>query len=161
MSDDGARSTRRGGWDYDELFDRAPARDVPYETTMAKVGRVVFGVQSVILLVVAIAGFVDPGGTFLALRVNVAHAVLLLVTAIVVGGAVFAPAKVLRRVLLVQTVVFLLVAAFGLAVPNPLGLNGPDHILHGILFLLGFGGAYVLAAGILEPGELGSDPSAT
>lgn len=154
-------ASTRGGWDDDELFDRTPAQDVPYEAPMARMGRVVFGVQSVVLLVVGIAGLVVQGGTFLGLRLHLPHSILLLVTAVVVGAAVFASNRALRRVLLVQTVVYLLVAAFGLAVPTPLGLNVLDSLMHGILFLLGFIGAYVLAAGILEPGEPGSDPAAT
>lgn len=164
MTNDGRRkaTTVHGGWDDDELFDRAPAWAVPGEVVGERIGRVVFAVQSVVLLAVGIAGLVVAGGTFLGLRLNVPHAVLLLVTAGVVGGAVFASQKVIRTVLAVQTVVYLFVGAFGLAfAPTFLDLNGLDHLLHGVLFILGFIGAYVFAAGILEPGELGSDPSAS
>lgn len=163
MADDGQKhettAAERGGWNDDELFARVPAREVPYEAPMARVARVVFAVQSVILLVVGIAGVVLRGGTFLGLRLNVPHAILLLVTAVAVGAAVFASGRVMRRVLLVQTVVYLIVAAFGLAVPTPLDLNVLDSMMHGVLFILGFTGVYIFAAGILEPGEVGSSPS--
>lgn len=162
MSDERpATAPARGGWDDDEMFDRADPADVPGQLKAERISRVVYGVEAAVLLVLAVAGIVLGEGTFLGLALTVPHAILLLVTALVVGGAVgFGSARAVRRVLFVQTVLYLFLAAFGLAfAPTFLGLNGLDSLLHAVLFLLGFVGAYLFAANILEPGEPGSSPS--
>ena len=127
--------------------------------------------QSVVLLVVAVAGYVVGSGdgffgrtdaTFLALRLNPAHSTILLITALL-GFAALARRKTLRGFALGQGVVYLILFAVGTAAsigtsdPSPLDLNTPDNILHGVLFLLGFITMMISSARIVEPPP-GPDP---
>lgn len=165
---------RAGGAPYvpsgrDEQGRPQPA--VPHEGLLGRVATSILGGQSVVLLVVAVAGYIVGSGdgftgrseaTFLALRLNPAHSTLLLVWA-VLGLAALARRKTLRGFALAQAVVFLLVFAVGTAAamstgdPSPLDLNTPDHILHGVLFLLGFITMMISSARIVEPPP-GPDP---
>ncbi len=119
----------------------------------------------------AVAGYVVGSGdgffgrtdaTFLALRLNPAHSTLLLIWA-VLGAAALSRRKTLRGFAMAQAIIFLIVFAVGTAAsvgtsdPSPLDLNTPDHILHGVLFLLGFITMMISSARIVEPPP-GPDP---
>ena len=164
----------RGGGPYvqagrDEQGRPQPA--VPHEGLLGRIATAVLAGQSVVLLVVAVAGYVVGSGdgfagrseaTFLALRLNPLHSTLLLVWA-VLGLAALSRRKTLRGFALAQAVVFLIVFAVGTAAAvgtsdsSPLDLNTPDHILHGVLFLLGFITMMISSARIIEPPP-GPDP---
>ena len=148
-----------------------PQPSVPHEGLLGRIASSVLAGQSVVLLVVAIAGYVvgsDQGffgrseGTFLALRLNPAHSTLLLITA-VLGIAALWRRKSLRGYALAQGVVYLILFAVGTAAsvgtsdPSPLDLNTPDHVLHGVLFILGFITMMISSARIVEPPP-GPDP---
>lgn len=148
-----------------------PQPSVPHEGLLGRVATAVLAGQSVVLLVVAVAGYVVGSGhgffgrteaTFLALRLNPAHSTLLLIWA-VLGLAALSRRKTLRGFALAQAVLFLIVFAVGTAAsvgtsnPSPLDLNTPDHILHGVLFLLGFITMMISSARIVEPPP-GPDP---
>jgi hypothetical protein len=164
----------RGGGPYveagrDEQGRPQPA--VPHEGLLGRIATAVLAGQSVILLVVAVAGYLVGSGdgfagrseaTFLALRLNPLHSTLLLVWA-VLGLAALSRRRTLRGFALAQVIVFLIVFAVGTAAavgtsdPSPLDLNTPDHILHGVLFLLGFITMMISSARIIEPPP-GPDP---
>lgn len=169
------RAGRGGGGPY-----VAPGRDeqgnpqpsVPHEGLLGRIAMSLVIGQSVVLLVVAVAGYLvgsDQGftgrseGTFLALRLNPAHSTLLLVTAVLGLVAALTRRSLLRRFAFTQWVVYLLVFAFGSAYSvntadsTPLDLNTPDHVLHGVLFLLGFITMMISSARIIEPPP-GADP---
>lgn len=148
-----------------------PQPAVPHEGLLGRIATSLLAGQSVVLLVVAVAGYVVGSGdgffgrsdaTFLALRLNPAHSTLLLITA-VLGLAALARRKTLRGYALAQVLVYLVVFAVGTAAslgtsdPSPLDLNTPDHVLHGVLFLLGFITMMISSARIVEPPP-GPDP---
>jgi uncharacterized protein DUF4383 len=148
-----------------------PQPSVPHEGLLGRIASSVLAGQSVVLLVVAVAGYVVGSGdgffgrseaTFLALRLNPAHSTILLITA-VLGLAALARRKTLRGFALGQAVVYLILFAVGTAAsagtsdPSPLDLNTPDHILHGVLFVLGFITMMISSARIVEPPP-GPDP---
>jgi hypothetical protein len=148
-----------------------PQPSVPHEGLLGRIATSVLAGQSVVLLVVAVAGYVVGSGdgffgrtdaTFLALRLNPAHSTLLLITA-VAALASLSRRKSLRGYALGQAVVYLIIFAVGTAAsmgtsdPSPLDLNTPDHILHGVLFLLGFVTMMISSARIVEPPP-GPDP---
>jgi hypothetical protein len=164
----------RGGGPYvqagrDEQGRPQPA--VPHEGMLGRIATAVIAGQSVVLIVVAVAGYVVGSGdgffgrseaTFLALRLNPAHSTILLITA-VLGLASLARRKTLRAYAVAQATVYLILFAVGVAAamgtsdPSPLDLNTPDHILHGVLFLLGFITMMISSARIVEPPP-GPDP---
>ncbi|HEY2195550.1 MAG TPA: DUF4383 domain-containing protein [Actinomycetospora sp.] len=148
-----------------------PQPAVPHEGLLGRIASSVLAGQSVVLLVVAIAGYVVGSGdgffgrseaTFLALRLNPAHSTLLLLTALL-GIAALWRRKSLRGYALGQAIVYLILFAIGTAAsvgtsdPSPLDLNTPDHVLHGVLFLLGFITMMISSARIVEPPP-GPDP---
>lgn len=148
-----------------------PQPPVPHEGLLGRIASSVLAGQSVVLLVVAIAGYVVGSGdgffgrseaTFLALRLNPAHSTLLLITALL-GIAALWRRKSLRGYALGQAIVYLILFAVGTAAsvgttdPSPLDLNTPDHVLHGVLFLLGFITMMISSARIVEPPP-GPDP---
>lgn len=148
-----------------------PQPSVPHEGLLGRIATSLVIGQSVVLLVVAVAGYVVGSGqgftgrsegTFLALRLNPAHSTLLLVTALL-GVAALVRRGWLRRFAFAQWIVYLLVFAFGAAYSvnsgdsTPLNLNTPDHVLHGVLFLLGFVTMMISSARIIEPPP-GADP---
>ena len=162
------RSERGSGSPYvapgrDEQGEPQPA--VPHEGLLGRIATAVIAGQSVVLAVVAIAGYVVSAGesftsqadtTFLALRLNPAHSTLLLITALL-GAAALARRRTLRAYTILQTVVYLLVFVFGTAFSastpsrTPLDLNPPDHVLHALLALIGFIVLYIASARIVEP----------
>jgi hypothetical protein len=148
-----------------------PQPAVPHEGLLGRIAASVLAGQSVVLLVVAVAGYVVGSGdgffgrseaTFLALRLNPAHSTILLITA-VAALASLSRRKTLRGYALAQAAVYLILFAVGTAAsmgtsdPSPLDLNTPDHILHGVLFLLGFITMMISSARIVEPPP-GPDP---
>ena len=151
----------------------APGRDaegdpqpaVPHEGLLGRIATAAIAGQSVVLAVVAVAGFVVSAGeaftseadtTFLALRLNPAHSTLLLLTALL-GAAALARRSTLRAFALLQTVVYLALFGLGAAAAastptrTPLDLNAADHALHALLGLLGFVVVYISSARIVEP----------
>ncbi|NMO94051.1 DUF4383 domain-containing protein [Actinomycetospora sp. TBRC 11914] len=148
-----------------------PQPAVPHEGLLGRIASAVIAGQSVVLAVVAVAGYVVGSGqgftgrsdaTFLALRLNPAHSTILLVWA-VLGVVALSRRKFLRAYTAIQAVGFLLLFAFGTAFSvattdsTPLDLNTPDHVLHGVLFLLGFITMMISSARIVEPPP-GPDP---
>ena len=148
-----------------------PQPSVPHEGLLGRIATSVLAGQSVVLLVVAIAGYVVGSGdgffgrseeTFLALRLNPAHSTILLLTA-VLGLAALSRRKSLRGFALAQLIVYLILfgvgaaASIGTSDPSPLDLNTPDTVLHGVLFLLGFMIMMISSARIIEPPP-GPDP---
>ena len=149
-----------------------PQPSVPHEGLLGRIAMSLVIGQSVVLLVVAVAGYVvgsDQGftgrseGTFLALRLNPAHSTLLLVTALLGLTAALTRRSLLRRFAIAQVIVYLLVFGIGAAAslntgdPTALNLNTPDLVLHGVLFLLGFVTMMISSARIIEPPP-GPDP---
>ena len=148
-----------------------PQPSVPHEGLLGRIATSLLAGQSVVLLVVAVAGYVVGSGdgffgrseaTFLALRLNPAHSTILLVWA-VLGLAALGRRKTLRGFAMAQSILFLILFAVGTAAtvgtsdPSPLDLNTPDHVLHGVLFLLGFVTMMISSARIIEPPP-GPDP---
>lgn len=151
----------------------SPGEAVPYQRRLAVVGRYVLAVQSVVLAGLGIAGVVVsasygfwavPDTSVLGLRMNLAHSVLLLLTALAGGASLLGSRQVIRGYTLVQTVVYLLVFVFGLAFsagprgPTELDLNALDDGLHAVLALIGFAVFYVSIANILETGPTTPPP---
>ena len=151
-----------------------PQPAVPHEGLLGRIAKSIVIGQSVVLLVVAVAGYVvgsDQGftgrsqGTFLALRLNPAHSTLLLVTALLGLAAALTRRSLLRRfaLALAQVIVYLVVFGIGAAASlntgdsTALDLNTPDLVLHGVLFLLGFVTVMISSARIIEPPP-GPDP---
>lgn len=140
-----------------------PSPPVPHEGFLGRLATAVLLGQSVVLAVVAVWTFValatTPGDgpvTVLALRMSLAHAVLLAVTA-VLGAAACTTRRWSRRWSVVQFAGYLVVFFVGLTlsanVPAPgwLEFNGPDHALHAVVSLLGFVTAMLLSARLVEP----------
>jgi hypothetical protein len=142
-----------------------PLPSVPHEGLLGRIGAAVVAGEAVVLAAVGIAGLVTSRGagfteqvhdSVLGLRLNPAHSVLLLVTA-VVGAICLRKRTWLRFFAGGQAVVYLLVFVFGSAfsvnTPNAtfLALNTPDHVLHAVLAVLGFIVLMVSSARIVEP----------
>ncbi|MDD7933068.1 DUF4383 domain-containing protein [Actinomycetospora straminea] len=142
-----------------------PLPSVPHEGLLGRIGKAVVGGEVVVLAVVGIAGLVTSWGasfteqvpdTVLALRLNPAHSVLLLVTA-VLGAVSLRKRSWLRAFAGAQAVVYLLLFVFGSAFSVNTGsatflaLNTPDHVLHGVLAILGFVVLMISSARIVEP----------
>jgi hypothetical protein len=142
-----------------------PIPSVPHEGLLGRIATAVVAGEAVVLLVVGVAGLVMTWGasfteqtadSFLALRLNPAHSVLLLVT------AALAALSLRRRTWLrifagAQAIVYLLLFVFGAAFSVNTGdatflaLNTPDHVLHAVLALLGFITVMIASARIIEP----------
>ena len=142
-----------------------PRPSVPHEGLLGRIGVAVIGGQSVVLLAVAVAGFVvsrhdgfldQPDNSVLALRLNGAHSTLLLVTALA-GFAVLRWRYALRRYAAIQAIVYFLVFAFGAAYSANsasatfLDINTPDSVLHGVVAVIGFVTLMITAARVVEP----------
>ena len=142
-----------------------PVPSVPHEGLLGRIGASIVGGEAVVLAVVGVAGLVVSWGasfteqtqdTFLALRLNPAHSVLLLVTA-VLGAVSLRKRTWLRLFAGGQAIVYLLLFVFGSAFSVNTGdatflaLNTPDHVLHGVLAVLGFIVLMVSSARIVEP----------
>ncbi|HSK59048.1 MAG TPA: DUF4383 domain-containing protein [Actinomycetospora sp.] len=142
-----------------------PVPSVPHEGLLGRIGAAIVAGEAVVLAVVGVAGLVTSwGATFfeptqnavLALRLNPAHSVLLLVTA-VLGAVALRRRTWLRFFAGGQAVVYLLLFVFGSAYSvntggaTSLALNTPDHVLHGVLAVLGFIVVMVSSARIVEP----------
>jgi hypothetical protein len=142
-----------------------PVPSVPHEGLLGRIASAIVAGEAVVLAVVGVAGLVTTWGagfteqtqdTFLALRLNPLHSVLLLVTAVL--GAVSVRKRTwLRFFAGGQAVVYLLLFAFGAAFSLNTGsatflaLNTPDLVLHGVLALLGFIVVMISSARIIEP----------
>lgn len=142
-----------------------PLPSVPHEGLLGRIGASVVAGEAVVLAVVGIAGLVTSWGaafteqvpdTVLALRLNPAHSVLLLVTA-VLGAVSLRKRTWLRLFAGLQAAVYLLLFVFGSAFSvntassTFLALNTPDHVLHGVLAILGFIVLMISSARIVEP----------
>ncbi|PVZ09096.1 DUF4383 domain-containing protein [Actinomycetospora cinnamomea] len=142
-----------------------PVPSVPHEGLLGRIGVAIVLGEAVVLAAVGIAGLVTSWGagfteqvpnTVLALRLNPAHSVLLLVTA-VAGAACTLKRSSLRAFAITQAVVYILLFVFGSAFSVSTGgstflaLNTPDHVLHGVLAILGFIVLMVSSARIVEP----------
>jgi hypothetical protein len=142
-----------------------PIPSVPHEGLLGRIATFVIAGEAVVLLVVGVAGLVMTWGSafteqttdsFLALRLNPAHSVLLLVTA-VLAAISLRKRTWLRLFAGGQAIVYLLLFVFGAAFSvntasaTFLSLNTPDHVLHGVLALLGFMCVMVASARVVEP----------
>lgn len=142
-----------------------PVPSVPHEGLLGRIGVAVVLGQAVVLAAVGVAGLVSSWGaglaeqvpdTVLALRLNPLHSILLLVTA-VAGALCTVRRTALRRFAGVQAIVYILLFVFGSAYSvstgnaTPLALNTPDHVLHGVLAILGFCVLMISSARIVEP----------
>lgn len=142
-----------------------PIPSVPHEGMLGRMAVSLLAGQSVVLAVVGVAGLVMTWGAsftaqtedaFLALRLNPAHSVLLLVTA-VLGAVCLTKRTRLRLFALVQAIVYILIFVFGSAYSVNTGnatfldLNTPDHVLHAVLAMLGFIVLMISSARIVEP----------
>jgi hypothetical protein len=142
-----------------------PVPSVPHEGLLGRIATSLVAGEAVVLAAVGIAGLVTSWGagftaqvpnTVLALRLNPAHSVLLLVTA-VLAAVCLSYRRWLRRFAGVQFVVYILLFVFGSAFSvntagaTFLALNTPDHVLHAVLAMLGFIVLMISSARIIEP----------
>ncbi|MFC5141075.1 DUF4383 domain-containing protein [Actinomycetospora rhizophila] len=142
-----------------------PIPSVPHEGLLGRIATAIVAGEAVVLAVVGVAGLVMTWGaafteqtedTFLALRLNPAHSVLLLVTA-VLAAISLRKRTWLRFFAGGQAIVYLLLFVFGAAyslntgTATFLALNTPDHVLHGVLAILGFITVMIASARIVEP----------
>jgi hypothetical protein len=142
-----------------------PVPSVPHEGLLGRIATAVVAGEAVVLAVVGVAGLVmtwgaafteQTGDTFLALRLNPAHSVLLLVTAVLAAMSL-RKRTWLRFFAGGQAVVYLLLFVFGAAfslntgTATFLALNTPDLVLHGVLAILGFVTVMISSARIVEP----------
>jgi hypothetical protein len=142
-----------------------PQPSVPHEGLLGRIAVALVAGLSVVLLAVGVAGLVvsadadffgQPDTTVLALRLNSAHSVLLLITAIA-GLASLVRRSSLRMFAGALAGVYLLVFVFGAAYSLNTGtatfldLNTPDHVLHGVMAALGFVTLMIASARIVEP----------
>jgi Domain of unknown function (DUF4383) len=142
-----------------------PLPSVPHEGLLGRIGTAVIAGEAVVLAVVGVAGLVMSWGagfteqvpdTFLALRLNPAHSVLLLVTA-VLAAVSLRKRTWLRIFAAAQAAVYLLLFVFGAAYSMNTGnatfldLNTPDVVLYVVLALLGFIVLMISSARLVEP----------
>jgi hypothetical protein len=142
-----------------------PQPSVPHEGLLGRIASAIVAGEAVVLGVVGVAGLVTTLGagfteqtqdTFLALRLNPAHSVVLLVTAVLAALSLTSRTR-LRLVAGLQAAVYLIAFAVGAAGSMNTGsstflaLNTPDHILHAVLALLGFIVLLISSARIVEP----------
>ncbi len=142
-----------------------PQPSVPHEGLLGRIAVSLVAGLSVVLLAVGVAGLVvsadadffgQPDTTVLALRLNPAHSVLLLITAI--AGLVSLVRRRSLRVFAgtlagVYLLVFVLGAAYSLNTGTAtfLDVNTPDLVLHAVLAALGFVVLMISSARIVEP----------
>ncbi|WP_328306343.1 DUF4383 domain-containing protein [Actinomycetospora sp. NBC_00405] len=142
-----------------------PVPSVPHEGLLGRIATSLVAGEAVVLAAVGVAGLVTSWGagftaqvpdTVLALRLNPANSVLLLVTA-VLAAASLKSRSLLRRFAGLQAVAYLLLFVFGAAYSVNTGsatfldLNTPDLILYGVLAVLGFIVLMISSARIIEP----------
>lgn len=142
-----------------------PVPSVPHEGLLGRIATSLVAGEAVVLAAVGVAGVVSSWGagvtaqvpeTVLALRLNPAHSVLLLVTAVLAAVSLTSRSR-LRWFAGLQAVVYLLLFAFGAAYSLNTGsatfldLNTPDIVLHAVLALLGFVVLMISSARIVEP----------
>lgn len=142
-----------------------PVPSVPHEGLLGRIATSLVAGEAVVLAAVGVAGVVSSWGasftaqvpdTVLALRLNPAHSVLLLVTAVLAAVSLTSRTR-LRWFAGLQAVVYLLLFAFGAAYSLNTGsatfldLNTPDLVLHAVLALLGFVVLMISSARIIEP----------
>ncbi|MDD7918947.1 DUF4383 domain-containing protein [Actinomycetospora callitridis] len=142
-----------------------PVPSVPHEGLLGRIATSLVAGEAVVLAALGVAGLVTSWGagftaqvpdTVLALRLNPANSVLLLVTA-VLAVASLKSRSLLRRFAGLQAVAYLLLFVFGAAYSVNTGnatfldLNTPDLVLFGVLAVLGFIILMVSSARIVEP----------
>jgi hypothetical protein len=142
-----------------------PVPSVPHEGLLGRIATSLVAGEAVVLAAVGVAGLVTSWGsgftaqvpdTVLALRLNPANSVLLLVTA-VLAAASLKSRSLLRRFAGLQAAAYLLLFVFGAAYSVNTGnatfldLNTPDLVLYGVLAVLGFIVLMVSSARIVEP----------
>jgi hypothetical protein len=142
-----------------------PVPSVPHEGLLGRIATSLVAGEVVVLAAVGVAGLVTSWGadftaqvpdTVLALRLNPALSVLLLVTA-VLAAASLKSRSLLRRFAGLQAVAYLLLFVFGAAYSVNTGnatfldLNTPDLVLFGVLAVLGFIILMISSARIVEP----------
>jgi hypothetical protein len=142
-----------------------PVPSVPHEGLLGRIATSLVAGEAVVLAAVGVAGLVTSWGadftaqvpdTVLALRLNPALSVLLLVTA-VLAAASLKSRSLLRRFAGLQAVAYLLLFVFGAAYSVNTGnatfldLNTPDLVLFGVLAILGFIILMISSARIVEP----------
>ena len=121
----------------------------------SRVPRLIFAVVGVLVAVVGVAGLVlghggslgdtTPDATFIGLQLSPLHSLLL-----VIFGVIGALSSFLRRLTapwaMLQFAVFSGFFAYGVAVPDSLGLNLGDHILHLVVLTVSAVCALLVAA---------------
>ncbi|WP_433026562.1 DUF4383 domain-containing protein [Actinomycetospora sp. CA-053990] len=142
-----------------------PVPSVPHEGLLGRIATAIVAGEAVVLAAVGVAGVVSSWGegftaqvpdTVLALRLNPALSVLLLVTA-VLAVVSLKSRSLLRRFAGLQAVAYLLLFVFGAAYSVNTGnatfldLNTPDLVLFGVLAILGFIVVMISSARIVEP----------
>jgi len=142
-----------------------PVPSVPHEGLLGRIATSLVAGEAVVLAAVGVAGLVTSWGadftaqvpdTVLALRLNPALSVLLLVTA-VLAVASLKSRGLLRRFAGLQAAAYLLLFVFGAAYSVNTGnatfldLNTPDLVLFGVLAILGFIILMISSARIVEP----------
>ena len=138
---------------------------MPHEGLLGRIATSLVAGEAVVLAAVGVAGLVTSWGadftaqvpdTVLALRLNPALSVLLLVTA-VLAVASLKSRGLLRRFAGLQAAAYLLLFVFGAAYSVNTGnatfldLNTPDLVLFGVLAILGFIILMISSARIVEP----------
>ncbi|MEV6606105.1 DUF4383 domain-containing protein [Kutzneria sp. NPDC051319] len=120
----------------------------------SRVPRLIFAVLGVLVAVIGVVGLVSGGGSLgdvtptahvIGLALSPVHSLLL-----VIFGVIGALASFVRRLTaswaLLQFAVFSGLFAYGVAVPDSLGLNLADHILHLVVITVSVTCALLAAA---------------
>ena len=121
----------------------------------SRVPRLIFAVVGVLVAVVGVAGLVlghggslgdtTPDATFIGLQLSPLHSLLL-----VIFGVIGALSSFARRLTapwaMLQFAVFSGFFAYGVAVPDSLGLNLADHVLHLVVLTVSATCALLVAA---------------
>jgi hypothetical protein len=121
----------------------------------SRVPRLIFAVMGVLVAVIGVAGLVlghggslgdaTPDATFIGLQLSPLHSLLL-----VIFGVIGALSSFLRRLTapwaMLQFAVFSGFFAYGVAVPDSLGLNLADHLLHLVVLTVSAVCALLVAA---------------
>lgn len=132
---------------------------------LARVSAWIVAVEAVLLVALGVAGLsstawagltAQPASQVVGFRMNLVHGLLLLGTGLL-GFAALRHAVWLRRFTAAQTVWYMLLFVFGMAlsVNRPSAtmwnLNMADHILHAVLFIIGLVLVLLLYAGSIDP----------
>lgn len=121
----------------------------------SRVPRLIFAVVGVLVAVIGVAGLVlghggslgdtTPDATFIGLQLSPLHSLLL-----VIFGVIGALSSFVRRLTapwaMLQFAVFSGFFAYGVAVPESLGLNLADHVLHLVVLTVSATCALLVAA---------------